>query len=456
MPQSFDPVFGDWYTQKCIGNGTDGRVYTITRKDENGKTHHSILKTIRLSDNRNENKGFNSINDDKEQQSAESLDEMMENITSNIETIRKADGGKRFVKYEEWETRPTSDNKGKIILIRLEEMRSLTDLLERFSFTLEETIRLGISVCKALSRCRDFGYVYPNLKPENILFDRNGICKLGDFGSFSSLEPAKSSVAFKRTQYYMAPEFIKSGKINCTCDTYSLGLVLYMLTNRGRLPFTEMWPQEVTVNGLDRSKENRMNALPLPKPATASDALFEIISKACAFKEEDRYLSPKQMLADLQNVLLNKPLQKTEYDDIYSVSSKESESKEQEINEEVEVSEPYEENVQEKKSIYSQPVKLHEEISIPDVTPMDYASGNKPVKRKRPVSYASLPKVKGTKKKNNANIRTIAAIIIAIVVVLILLAVSITLRMTADDEQLVESTLAPVLISFSGVIFNGC
>ena len=29
MPQSFDPVFGSWFTEKQIGSGTDGKVYEI-------------------------------------------------------------------------------------------------------------------------------------------------------------------------------------------------------------------------------------------------------------------------------------------------------------------------------------------------------------------------------------------------------------------------------------------
>lgn len=444
MPQSFDPVFGDWYTQKCIGNGTDGRVYTITRKDTDGKTQQAILKTIRLSANRSENKGYNSIGD-KTAYGQESMDDIISDITDNIDTIKKADNGKCFVSYKQWEVRDTSDGKGKIILIMLEEMRSLSDLLERFSFTLDETVRLGISVCKALCRCRDFGYIYPNLKPENILFDRKGLCKLGDFGSFSCLEPSKTSVAFKRTQYYMSPEFIRTGKINGTADTYSLGLVLYMLTNRGRLPFCEKWPQEVTVNGLDRSKENRLAAMELEKPECASDALFAIIKKACAFKEEERYLSPRQMLADLKNVLEKKPLAKAEYEDIYSVSAAPVEQEKEEAKEEIPDSffEP---------TVYEKPVELRREISIPDVAPSDYAVGRKTTKRRRPASYAPLPKVAPKKRRKNEKNRSLLAIIIAIIFVAVLLITSIALRASSEREEKETTPVAvPAVITLTEV-----
>ena len=321
MPHSFDPVFGEWYTENQLGSGTDGKAYTITRTLPDGSTQRAVLKTIRVGDYRNEKKSFNKLNEEPQAAGEDTLREkIISNITDNIDIIRKTDGGKHFVRYEAWEKRKTSDGKGTLILIRLEEMRSLTEVLENFSLTRNETLRLGISICRALVRCRDFGYIYPNLKPENILFDRKGHCKLGDFGSFSCLEPSKTSIAYKRTQYYMAPEYIRTGKINCTADTYALGLVLYSLINRGRLPFTEPYPQELTVASFDRSKQSRLDGVAFPPPALYDEALCLIIGKACAFLPENRYLSPKQMLADLESALANRPLGNMEFEDVYSMS----------------------------------------------------------------------------------------------------------------------------------------
>ena len=322
MSQLFDPVFGDWYTETQLGSGTDGKAFTIVRTDETGKKHRAVLKTIRVGDYRNEKKSFNTLGEQPQRPTREERQhqKIIRNITENIDIIRQADGGKHFVRYEEWEKRQTSDGKGTLILIRLEEMRSLADLLAQFSLTRDETLRLGISVCRSLIRCRDFGYIYPNLKPENILFDRKGVCKLGDFGSFSCLEPAKSSIAYKRTQYYAAPEYIVSGKINCTADTYSLGLVLYTLINRGRLPFTEPYPQELSIGSFDRSRECRIAGEAFPKPALFDEDLCRIIGKACARRPEDRYLSPKQMLQDLESALAHQPFGEAEFDDVYSDS----------------------------------------------------------------------------------------------------------------------------------------
>ncbi|MGN1417859.1 MAG: protein kinase [Acutalibacteraceae bacterium] len=453
MAVSFDSVFGNWSTENCVGTGTDGRVYLISRKNESGAVERSALKTIRIGDNRSESKGYNSIGEPDVQSDEDYFQNIIKNITENINTIKENDRGKRFVNYEEYEVRKTSDGKGRIILIRLEEMRSLTELLNKFSFTLEETINLGISVCKALIRCRDFGYIYPNLKPENILFDKKGICKLGDFGSFSCLEPSKTSVAYKRTQYYMAPEYIKTGKINCTCDTYALGLVLYMLTNRGRLPFTEKYPQNVTINGLDRSKENRINGLPLPKPELSGDALFEIIKKACAFDEKDRYLSPKQMLSDLKNALENKPFEKAEYEDIYSVSHENPDYEEPINNEPTDQENLKKDEVKNNKGNDNDFVSLKDEITIPDVLPGDYSNGKKTAKRKRTPTVVPITQSSENKKFSSVDIKKISVIIIAILCVVLLLFVSLKLRNSNSDEaatSFVAETETSAEVSSSG------
>lgn len=459
MAVSFDRVFGDWHSVKSLGIGTDGRVYLIEKKDENGKTEQGILKTIRVGDYRNESNGYNTLtaleNNIESSNDEKYIQSVTDSIVSNVEAIKKNDGGKRFVAYEEYEVRPTSDGKGKIILLRLEQMRSLTQLLTQFSFTFTETINLGISVCKALMRCRDFGYIYPNLKPENILFDKRGVCKLGDLGSFSCLEPSKTSVAFKRTQYYMAPEFIKTGKINCTCDTYSLGLVLYMLSNRGRLPFCEKYPQDVTAGGLDFSKEQRMNGAEFEKPQLASQALFEIIKKACAFSEKDRYLSPKQMMTDLQNALENKPLARVEFDDIYSVSKDNPRTEEKENDENVIGEKPADEEPQE---IQKKPASLMDEISIPDVTPGDYSNGktNPRARRRRPAPTVTITPPEKKKKVDSSEVLKIAIISILILCVIVLFGVSMKLRSNQNEENettthaVVSASLTPEVVINGG------
>lgn len=364
MSNSLNPVFGQWYVDRQLGNGTDGKVFTIYKEKFDGTKEYSVMKMLRLGENRNERKTFN-LTEDKEEYNAEGFEKIISSIKKNIETVKKADNGRFFIRYEDLELRKASDGKGVLILIKLEEGKSLAEVLKNFTFTLEETYRLGINICQALQKCRSFGYVYPNLKPENILFDKEGRCKIGDFGSFSCLEPAKTSISYKRTQYYMAPEFIRSGNINCTCDTYSLGLILYMLTNSNRLPFTEPYPEQITVNSLNESTNKRLMGQMPEKPAHASEALWKIIKKACAFKPNDRYFTPEQMLSDLKNAMNNQPFDEVRFDDVYSESKPAADG-----NESVVIPEIEKDFAKKEKEI--DVLSIKEEIHIPDIVISGY------------------------------------------------------------------------------------
>lgn len=365
MSNSLNPVFGQWYVDRQLGNGTDGKVFTIYKEKYDGTRETAVMKMLRLGENRNERKTFN-LSGENEEYPSEGFEKIIASIKKNIETVKKADNGRFFIKYEDLELRKASDGKGILILIKLEQGKSLAEVLKNFTFTLEETYRLGINICQALQKCRTFGYVYPNLKPENILFDKEGRCKIGDFGSFSCLEPAKTSISYKRTQYYMAPELIKTGNINCTCDTYSLGLILYMLTNKNRLPFTEPYPEQITVNSLNESTKRRIRGESFEKPAHASEALWKIIKKACALKPNDRYFTPEQMLSDLKNAMNNQPFEKAEYDDVYSESKALDETDEPVVIPEVK-------NVSAVKEQEIDVLSIKEEIHIPDIILSNYS-----------------------------------------------------------------------------------
>jgi serine/threonine protein kinase len=86
---------------------------------------------------------------------------------------------------------------------------------------------------------------------------------------------------------YAAPEQT-SGKYDKRVDIYSLGLVLYELSNQFHLPFAKssyVRPDDVNM---------RMPGVPLPPPSGASKELCAIILRACAFKAEDRYQTAQE------------------------------------------------------------------------------------------------------------------------------------------------------------------
>ncbi len=454
MSNSLNPVFGEWYTDKQIGTGTDGKVFSIYREKYDSSKESSVLKILRLGENRNERKTFDLTENEviRVEEDEDDYEKIIRNIKKNIKSVRKSDNGKYFVKYEDVELRKASDGKGKLILIRLEECRSLTDILKELSFTLDETLRLGINICNSLIKCRSFGYIYPNLKPENILFDRSGRCKLGDFGTFSCLEPSKTSIAYKRTQYFMAPEFIRTGNVNCTVDTYSLGLILYMLTNRNRLPFMEPYPQNVTINSYNTATQMRVSGNEISRPALCSDELWQIIRKACAFNINERYFTPNQMLSDLKNALANKPFEEAVYDEVYSVAELGAEAEGEEIViPEIEIAEEI------KEEEVTPVLSLKEEITIPEISPIYKSDITQ--KKKKAVRYAQLPEIKKKKTGDMSQIKRMAIIAAVAIALLLLLIVSVAMKISDGDTESTTLMINNIFLfteNLGGVLLNGC
>ncbi|HSA59836.1 MAG TPA: protein kinase [bacterium] len=93
--------------------------------------------------------------------------------------------------------------------------------------------------CRALSYLHSREVVHGDLKPSNLIVAKTGRAKLIDFGlSFAQKNDGpKMRDLPAGTFAYMAPEVIQKGERGARSDLYALGLILYQLVNRGRLPF---------------------------------------------------------------------------------------------------------------------------------------------------------------------------------------------------------------------------
>ena len=161
-----------------------------------------------------------------------------------------------------------------------------------------EAVELMIALAEALQVAHDAGIVHRDLKPSNILFTRDGIPKVTDFGLAKRMESDSKqteSGAILGTPSYMAPEQARGHvrDVGPAADIYAMGAILYELLT-GRPPFKGETPIE-TIRQVVETE-----AVPPSRlvPKVARD--LETICLKCLSKEPARrYASARALAEDL-------------------------------------------------------------------------------------------------------------------------------------------------------------
>ena len=69
--------------------------------------------------------------------------------------------------------------------------------------------------------------MYRDLKPENVLFGKDGYLLLADFGLATKVAKNKLARSFCGTAEYLAPEMLKGQGHDQTVDIWTIGILLY-------------------------------------------------------------------------------------------------------------------------------------------------------------------------------------------------------------------------------------
>jgi serine/threonine protein kinase len=153
-------------------------------------------------------------------------------------------------------------------------------------------------ICEGLQKAHETGIIHRDIKPQNILMDKDGRVKILDFGlaklkGVSQLTRESSTLG---TTHYLSPEQALGKEVDHRTDIWSLGIILYeMLT--GRLPFEGEYEAALIYSILNTAYTP---AGELRKEVPSE--LENIIAKAMHKNSNERYQNIQEMLNDLRNL----------------------------------------------------------------------------------------------------------------------------------------------------------
>ncbi|QDU09014.1 serine/threonine-protein kinase [Gimesia aquarii] len=174
---------------------------------------------------------------------------------------------------------------------------------EEYVKTPQKIAALGIQAANALQYAHDRGILHRDIKPGNLLLDRDGLLCITDFGLARAAEQSdiSQSTDIVGTLGYMAPEMFR-GETCSQSDIYGLGITLYELLTKH--PAIERSSRHQMIERITHG-----SVVPLRRinPEISRD-LETVVLKAIAHNPKHRYQNARDLAEDLQRFLDNRPI----------------------------------------------------------------------------------------------------------------------------------------------------
>ncbi len=177
-----------------------------------------------------------------------------------------------------------------------EDLRSILRMMGPMSAG--KVVLIAKQVCEGLAEAHRLGVVHRDLKPQNIMIDREGNVRIMDFGIARSLKVKGLTGAGMviGTPEYMSPEQIEGQEVDSRSDIYSLGIILYEMAT-GRVPF-----EGDTFLSIALKQKTEQPRNPKELNSQIPDDLNRLVMRCLEKDRAERYQKVEDILAELGKI----------------------------------------------------------------------------------------------------------------------------------------------------------